>query len=767
MRRRDFIKLVTTSTTGAVLFAGCGSGFNLSGIGNGDPNWKFQFESPVQNTLDVIYGRDNWYATTCQQCGSSCGLIVRVFEGRAKKVEGNPAFPINSGGTCARAQAAVQDVYLPDRIQAPLKASGARGSGSFTMTTWDAALKEFSSDLTAAGSGGTLLISEPPAGGFGLVLNTFASSFGAKQVAFEPDERVVLREAMRRVFNTSMYPTIDLASTNFLVSFSADFLHGWISPAQFAMGYGTFRQGRPDIRGTYYHVGPQLNGTAASADSWLPITPGTEGLVALAMAQYMTTQGLADKTKAASIYAGINLNQYTPDQVASATGISAAQIQDLAKRFANGKPSVAIAGTSAAASTNALFNLTSVLALNVLVGSVNVPGGLILNPNSPFPAGATSVPTGASGLTYRDWTSVIRDMNAGKYKLAIIHGANPAYGLPESSGFAAALGKVGKVVSLATIIDETSQLADLVLPVNHGLEDWGLQIPDPGPGYQTVALQQPVINTLPPEHGHPGFDSRPAGDVLIQAAQGAGKKLPWGTYADAVKASVDALRGLGRGNVSGPDAPTYLVQVQSAGGWWDTGAKATGAAPTAPTKPTPAAPPQFTGDTGTYPLYLLPYPTLTLDYGKGAHVAWMQALPEPISTGVWNTWVELNPNTADHYGVGLGDIVTVRSANGVSRDLPVYVNPAAAPNVVQIPMGQGHSAKPNRYSQFRGVNPLDLVDASKVDTETGALAWAATRVQIVKTGKKVRLARFEGQVPAFQLPGALIIDVIPPRRKQG
>ncbi|HUY99052.1 MAG TPA: molybdopterin-dependent oxidoreductase [Thermomicrobiaceae bacterium] len=760
MRRREFIKLVTTSTTGAVLFTGCG-------IGNGDPAYKFKFESPVQNPLDVIYGRDNWYATTCQQCGAGCGLVVRVFEGRAKKVEGNPDFPVNAGATCARAQAAVQDVYLPDRVGSPLKLSGARGSGSYQATTWDAAAKEFASDLSSAGSGGTLIITEPPSGAMGMVWTQFAGKFGAKQVAFEPDERVVLREAMRRVFNSSALPAIDLAHTNFLVSFSADFLHGWISPVQLSMGFGQFRQGRSDIRGTYYHVGPQLNGTAASADRWLPIKPGTEGLVALAMAQYMTAQGLADKAKAGTIYGGISLDQYAPEQVAAATGLSAAQIQDLAKRFANGKPGVAIAGTTAAAHTNALFNLTAVFALNLLVGSVGVPGGLTLNPGSPFPSGATSLPTATSGLSYRDWAGVINDMKSGKYKLAIIHGVNPAYGLPASSGFADALAKVGKVVALSTVIDETSQLADLVLPVNHSLEDWGLEIPDPGPGFQTVALQQPVINTLAPENGNPGFDSHSAGDVLIAAAKDANQALPWNTYADAVQSTAGALQGLNRGNITATDAKTFMLQMQAQGGWWDTGNKAAASAAGAPTKPTPAAQPQFTGDPGAFPLYLLPYPTSALDYGDGARVAWMQGLPEPISTTVWNSWVELNPTTADHYGVSTGDLVTVKSANGVSRELAVYVNPAAAPDVALIPLGQGHTATPNRYSERRGVNALDLVDASKVDSETGALAYAATRVQIATTGKKVRLARFEGQVPAFQVPGAPIIEIIRPTQKQG
>src|SRR5690606_33520494 len=123
-------------------------------------------------------------------------------------------------------------------------------------------------------------------------------------------ERVVLREAVRRVFGTDTLPTLDLANANFIVSFSADFLHTWTSPVQFSRGYGEFRQGRPGMRGTYWHVGPRMDGSAANADKWLPITPGTEGLVALAMAQVMVSEGLVDQAAAERAYSGISLDDY-------------------------------------------------------------------------------------------------------------------------------------------------------------------------------------------------------------------------------------------------------------------------------------------------------------------------------------------------------------------------------------------------------------------------------------------------------------------------
>lgn len=752
MRRREFLKLVAASTTGAVLFTGCG-------IGDGDPETEFQLEMPVLNPQDVVFGRDNWYATMSQTCTCGCGVLVRVYEGRAKKIEGNPEFPTNGnltlpgsyGATCARAQAAVQEVYHPDRVASPLRATS-RGSGTFTQVSWDEAMTELTDALNAARgtAGSILLITEPLVGPQGQVVAQFAETVGARHVAFEPDERVVLREAMRRVFGVETFPTIDLPNTDFLVSFSADFLHTWISPVQFSRGYGEFRQGRPDQRGTYYHVGPHFSGSASNADRWLPIQAGTEGLVALAVAQVLTSSGAVDAGRASQIYSGINLDDYAPDIVAAQTGLTAEQIVDLAQQFGNGSPSVAIAGTAAAAQTNGLFNLTAVFALNLLVGSVGVPGGLQLNPPSPF---GDDVPAFGSGTPYRDWADIINDMNSGAIDLVLVDRSNPAYGLPSVSGFQAALGNVGKVVSLVSVPDDTSTYADLVLPVHTGLESWGLMLPDPGPGYQTVGMQQPVVQ--------PFVDSRQLGDVLIAAANAIGSPLPWATTEEAVKAGVEYLNGLNRGNVDAPDAKTFLVTMQTQGGWWDTGNTGP-AAPSAPPTPTAPAEPEFAGASDG--LLLLPFPSNSLDYGQAAHLPWMQALPDPISSNVWTTWVELNPTTADRFGVTTGDVVRVVSPDSSLKEaeLPVYVNPAAMPDVALVPMGQGHTGF-TRYAEKRGVNPLELV-APQTDSETGALAWGATRITLETTGKRVRIPRLEGQVPAFPVEGQPIVQVVPPKR---
>src|SRR5690606_15470901 len=127
--------------------------------------------------------------------------------------------------------------------------------------------------------------------------------------------------------------------------------------------------------------------------------------------------------------------------------------------------------------------------LNYLVGGVGATGGLVLNPPSPFPA---DVPAFTSGLSYRDWVTLVDDMKSGQIRLVLVHRANPVYALPTASGLREALASVPSIVSFSSFTDETAALADLLLPDTTTTEAWGIHVPDPGPGFQTVGLQQPV-----------------------------------------------------------------------------------------------------------------------------------------------------------------------------------------------------------------------------------------------------------------------------------
>jgi anaerobic selenocysteine-containing dehydrogenase len=734
MRRRDFLKLMGTGAAGASLLTACRIG---------DKKTEFEVESPAEIPADTPFGSDAWYASVCTGCPSGCGVIVRVFEGRAKKLEGNPNHPVNQGKLCAVGQAQLQDLYHPDRIASPLKRSGDRGSGNYTPISWDEALDELGSrlrDLNDAGRGNeVVMLTEPMSGAARSVADRFMTGLGGQRLSFDPLDQSVLREALRRVFGTSdpaSLPTFDISNASFLLSFGADFLHSWIAPVHYSVAWGRFRRKQDGSRGTHVHFEPRMSGTAASADLWVPVTPGGEGALALAIARAIVDEGLA-QGDASTIYGDLLAN-YAPEQVADATGVPANHIRAIARRFASQQPALAIGGGSAGAQTNGLFNLTAVYALNRLVGNVNQPGGVLL-PGVSSPTLAALLPDAAPSLSA--WSELQARMTSGAptpVDTLLIHGANPIYGLPREVALTAtaALLQTPNIISFSRYLDETTVYADLILPDHSGLESWGAVVPQPGLAQPVVGFQQPVVP--------PFYDTRAFPDVLLTVAEEIGGNvlngLPWDTFEAAVHDLANQLQQQGGGNIEANNPSEYWVNLLQQGVW-------TGAASDSQSSPSGAiewpqhTDAEFPRPSDQFPLHLLPYPSATLGAGQAAYLPWMQALPDPITTGVWASWVELNPATADDLGVGTGDLVRVVSTHG-EAEMPAYVNPSTPPDIAAVPMGQGHAFY-GRYAEGRGVNALSLVGPQS-EQETGGLAWAATMARVEKTGRKGELPLFEG-----------------------
>jgi len=142
--------------------------------------------------------------------------------------------------------------------------------------------------------------------------------------------------------------------------------------------------------------------------------------------------------------------------------------------------------------------------------------------------------------------------------------------------------------------------------------------------------------------------------------------------------------------------------------------------------------------------FLVPFVSPTLAEA-GANKPWLQETADPTTTVMWNTWVEINPETAHELGVENDDVVKIVSAAG-EVEVSVYLYPAIRPDVIAIPFGQGHTA----YGQFaagRGVNPADLFGAKF--NAAGDLAYAGVKVRVEKTGKKQYLSRLESKIGVY------------------
>lgn len=711
MDRRTFIKLTAISGTTATV--GCGT--------PGEQLIRFVPEE------DLTPGLAEWKPSVCPLCASGCGLNVRVMQADvdvtrdgqqgvvrrsvAKKLEGFDAHPVSQGGLCARGQAAIQVTYHPDRIAHPIKRVGARGSGTFEKISWDQAIAEFVAKLDALAAAGNqkalAILTGGRRGHRQSLFEQFAAKFGAPApVVYELFSDDLLRRANEMSFGFAQLPTFDLGNANYVVSFGADFLGTWNSPVAHGAAYGRMRRGRPGIRGAFVQVEARMSQTGANADEWVPATPGTEGALALSLAHVILRDNLrsADAGRATALIDGwaSGLADYAPEQVASITGVRATRIEHLAHELAARGPSVAIVGGVPLAHTNGLFTALAVNALNHLIGAVGQKGGVLFTPQMALPS------AGPRGT--------LAQLSSGQAQVLVVDDTNPVFSAPRPMNVREAIERIPFVVSFASFVDETNVLADLILPDHSFLESWADALPESGSAQAVVSVAGPVMKPL--------FDTRASGDVMLEVA----KKLqppvdlPWADYSAMIQASLAPL---------GEEA-WATAQMQS--GWWGDLPESAVAKPVAADPKVAAvryAAPTFNGEAGEYPFHFLPYASAAFLDGSLAHLPWLQEMPDPLTSAMWSSWVELNPKTAEGLGIHLGDVVEVTSTVGAVR-APAFLNPGLAPDMVAMPMGQGHTTF-TRYASGRGENPANVL-APVVHSETGTLAWAATRVKVARVG---------------------------------
>jgi anaerobic selenocysteine-containing dehydrogenase/Fe-S-cluster-containing dehydrogenase component len=659
-----------------VLGAAGGGSLALTACGNSAPPEKL---IPYLIAVDdQVPGVATWYATTCRECSAGCGVHARVREGRAVKLEGNPDNPINQGRLCARGQAALQGLYNPDRVRGPMARNA---SGAFEPIKWEDAVLRIGERLGQAGPHEVAFITGNESGAFSRLVDEWMNTLGAgARLSYEPFGYEALRHATREVFGTDELPWYDFAAAQFIISFGADFLETWMSPLESARGFTASHAYANASMGKFVHVEPRLSMTGMNADEWIAPTPGTEGVLALAMAHVIVRDRLGRAAAEGQRLLPL-LQAYAPASAAQRCGVPAETIERLAHEFAAG-PSVAVAGGMGAQHGDAHASAAAVLVLNYAAGNVGRTVVFGAEPRA-----------GAVG-SYQDLATLTQAMQDGKLAVLFLHGANPAYATPAGLNLAAAMRKVPLKVSFSRFLDETTMEADLVLPDHDPLEQWNEYEPRSG----VYLLQQPVMQ--------PVFDTRQTGDVLLDLAKRLGGRMAQHfsatTYKDYVQ---DDWRQVQK-QVANRDSfdAFWTGSLERGGVWGDFRRRGASLAPSAMhLSVSPPSVPQggFT---------LIVYPSSVLYDGRGANRPWLQELPDPVTKLTWDTWLEIHPDTAARLGIADGDMVLVRGEQAEVRAV-AYLYPGIRADVVAMPLGQGHTAF-GRYAQGRGANPYQLLPAA-------------------------------------------------------
>ena len=688
--RRRFLKVLGVTSAGAAALSSCGIG----------PEPTEKLIPYLVQPEDQIPGTATYYASTCRECAAGCGIHVRVREGRAVKIEGNPESPINKGRLCARGQAALQGLYNPDRVTGPMVRNAA---GGFDSITWDDAIKRVQAKVTAARGHGIVFLSGTDASSFGDLADDWMRQVGGRRASYEAFGFEALRAGNRLAFGTAAVPSYDFANAKYVLSFGADFLDTWLSPVSFQNGFARahgFDGGRDASMAKFVFVGPRMSLTGMNADEWVAALPGTEGMLALAMAQVIVSRRLAALPADVGRLAGL-LAGHTPATVAPIAGLDEQLIVRLAREFAASKGGLAVAGGMAAHYANGAEIVAAVNILNYVAGAV----GTLVKFGADLAVGDTG--------TFGDLAQLSADMTAGSVALLFVHGANPAHSLP--GAFTQSLGKVGYKVSFASHLDETAAAADLILPDLHPLEQWN----DSRPRAGVFALQQPAMQPVFPETRH-------SGDVLLRVA---GRP---GTFKDYLQGKWRELhRRFGAGKSF---EQFWMDAVQHGGLYGDAPARAVRLAPSAAAISPAAVAPEGSGD---QTVVVFPHPVL--HDGRGANKPWLQELPDPVSKIAWHSWVEVHPETAARWGVATGDFLLLKSAFGAQK-FPAWITPSVRPDVLAVPTGQGHTAY-GRYAKDRSANAFELLGAQA--NGYGGRSFAV-RATATKTGEHRKIVTTEG-----------------------
>lgn len=712
MDRRDFLKVMGVSGVAATV-AGCDMPSYITSEEGAEE--IIPYLSPEEF---VIPGVGVWYASTCLRCPSGCGIRGRVREGRVLKLEGNPKSAINAGKLCQMGQADLQAHYNPDRLTQPL----VRNDGKLAEATWEQALA---------------LIEEKSGPASGLRGNRFAWYTGT----ISGHQSVLLKahlEAMgssnhfvHEVINTRIWqsvcqdmlghpsPVLRLDKASLVLSFGADFLGTWMSPIQFSAQYGKFRSG--DERGMLVYAEPSMSLTGANADLWVAIRPGTEGVMAMGLANVLIHK---ERMDASMLDASTRqkIKEFDVSSTSRITGIAGDRLIRIARHLKERSPSLVLAGGSTAGSGNGSQSVRAAMMLNILLGNV----GETIEPGNDFAFPQLASVTGGTS----DLQRLADEAGSGGLDVLFYDGSNPLFAAPDHLNLTEKLDTIPFKVAFSSFMDETTARADLVLPMASALEDWGTHVAAYQTGEPEIAMQQPLMEPI-----YPG--TRSFGDLLLalNAMSNPDTYDRIEDYYGYLQSALGAIPGVLKDGMAAEDDP---IDVRL----WNRILQDGRLEMPVDTRPLQPRVGQIDFDVEgideTYPFYLAPTPRSGLYDGRNANLPWIQEAPDQISKVVWNSWAELHPVTASKLGIEEGDLITITSANG-QLEVPVYIYKGVHTDVVAVPMGQGHTEY-GRYAKDRGVNPLKILNPG-TDPETGELALYGTRVSIKAVGRRGRLVK--------------------------
>lgn len=800
LNRREFLQVGTGGALGVAA-----SGVTLQGLSNLNA-------ALAAEEVQVPQGPETWVPSICSMCAAGCGLRVRKIGERAVKIQGNPLHPVNHGGLCPKGIAALQALYHPDRLRTPQKNVGSREKPKWKEISWDDALAEIVGHMRKLRESGqahtVVLIDRDQRNLAARLLRRFLLAYGSPNYLVMPSGLDALQTAVYLQQGVTRPVAYDFENARYVLSFGVDLLEGWGSPASIMRAFGSWRDSASGRRTKFVQIEPRLSVTAARADEWVSLRPGTEAALALGIAYVLITEGLYDAAFVQEHTFGFDdwhdaqgrshmglrslvLRDYRLNDVATLAEVPAETILRIAREIGHNRPALVIGDRQTSTLPGNPYAAMAVHCLNALLGSFEVPGGVLLQQHLPLPEDnppGTAIhasridaqPERPSPAHHLDrLPGAILSRRPYPVEMLLLNEVDPVFARPNGDSFRKALQQVPFVVSFTTLANDTSALADLVLPVPTELEKWQDAGSPPAFPYAVQAMSPPAVSVR--------YNARPVAEVVLALARALGgavaAALPFDSLEQYLRKQSDLLFKAQTGAVFAPSleetwnrllersgwwAPGYATaeelweQIKRQGGWWEPTYShgewdrvlqtpsgrfeffSQRLAEWASTRPQfarqqqlpagddrlclPHQPPLAEGPAG-FPFLLLPVEVLPLAGGEGAHLPYLQQIAGLHLSAHWDSWLEIHPETAHKLGIKDGDSVWVESRRGRAQARArLYLG--VRPDVVHLPLGYGQ--RKGAPWACRGLNPLDLVE-EQYDPLAGLPQTSGTYVKVYRS----------------------------------
>jgi molybdopterin-containing oxidoreductase family iron-sulfur binding subunit len=653
------------------------------------------YRAPVKEDIPLLYqpegmvpGVPAFYASTCDACSASCGILVKNNDGRPTKLEGDPAHPISKGGLCAAGQASILGLYDRLRPQHPSKDG--------KELSWEEIDRSILNEIEAIRHKGSQVrvlsgtITSPTTKD---LIQKFLASFGqnGRHVVYDAFSSSAILDAHERTHGSRLLPQYHFDRADLIVGFDADFLGTWISPVEFTAGYRAKRIPRSGAASKSFHiqVESRLSLTGTKADERICVTPAEMQAM---LRQIAVAIGARKSVQLSS----------TGEASSNLSNELKTTSQHLAERLwqARGR-SLAVCGSQ---------DIPSQVLCNFINHALGNYGSTVDAERPSFQR------AGADG----ELASLLHDLREGKVAGLFLIDCNPVADLPDGEQLARALKQVGLVVSCSQQDDETARVSRYACPHPHYLESWS----DAEPVSGIASLRQPTIHRLgktrPLMESLAVWSGKPkaAYDILREHWQRkifprSGQKTDFQTFWE---------HAVHEGHVEVAATPLTLESF---------------AVPEAQ-KALEATVAQHSG------LALVLHANVGMRDGSHAYNPWLQELPDPISKVTWDNYASISPKTAIELALEEGDVVHLQMGGGKNQDqaldLPVYIQPGQNDRVVAVALGYGRITS----SRFKDIGP-EWLEARPTLGEDGRvgknaapfISWNASTLCYVRSGLEI------------------------------